>query len=101
MDMKGILIWAVFILVCAAIILISRRIRKKINEEGIETDAVITRIVDASTDETYSYEVYVRYINSDGQETEALLLNDTAELCTGQRVRIKYHPDHPLNAVML
>ena len=42
---KGIIMWVVFLAVIAAGILVSRRIKSGINENGIETDAVVSRIL--------------------------------------------------------
>ena len=103
MDTKGIVIWAIFIAVCAAIILVSRRIKKQTEEYGIETDGVISRIVESSgimDGEGVSYDFYVIYHTLEGEEVEGLLLNPTPYLEEGQQVRIKYHPKHKLNATL-
>lgn len=46
MDAKGIILWAVFITICAVIYFVSRNMKKQIGENGIETTGVISRIED-------------------------------------------------------
>ena len=46
MDTKGIIIWIGFAVICAVICLVSRRMKKEIEENGIETTGVISRITD-------------------------------------------------------
>ena len=46
---KGIIMWAVFIAVSAAIVLFSRKMKREIEVKGIETEAVVSRIVDEGT----------------------------------------------------
>ncbi len=73
---------------------------------GIEADAVVTRIEEESgfdPDVTYNY--YVRFTRSDGemngQEAEARLSNPGfgKGLEVGARIRIKYLPENPKAAV--
>ena len=95
---KGIIVWAVFLAVFAAGLLISRRMKKTIEEKGIETDAVVSRIVDDGTLTDIDIDVYVRYCTKDGKEVEGILSNPRSDLEEGQRVRIKYHPKYTANA---
>jgi len=95
---KGIIIWAVFLAVIAALLLVSRRIKKTIEENGIETDAAVSRVVDSGTAEETDINVYMRYLTQDGQEVEGILLNPRPGLEKGQQVRIKYHPRLTSNA---
>lgn len=95
---KGIIMWAVFLAVIAAGTLISRRLKKEIMENGIETDAAVSRIVDDGTQTDIDINVYVRFIAEDGSEVEAVLSNPRNDLEEGQRVRIKYHPKYKTNA---
>lgn len=46
MDMKTIVLWGGFIAICAIIHWFSRRMKKQIEENGIETSGVISRITD-------------------------------------------------------
>ena len=57
---KGIIMWIVFLTVIAGIILVNRRIKSGIDENGIETDAVVSRITDDGTPEDIEINVYVR-----------------------------------------
>ena len=95
---KGIIAWAVFLIVIAAGMLVSRRIKKEIIEEGIEADAVVTRIVDDGSVDDIDINVYVNYCTEDGTEVEGILSNPTSGLQEGQQVRIKYHPKYTANA---
>ncbi|MBR3569377.1 MAG: hypothetical protein IKN96_01045 [Oscillibacter sp.] len=102
-NLKGILIWAVFLAVCAAIVFFSRRIRKQIDENGVEADGVVSRVSESFDSDTGAAEisVYARYRTEDSKEVEGLLLNAPATLAEGQRVRVKYHPKLPMNAKVL
>ena len=95
---KGIIMWAVLLAVIAAGMLISRRIKNEIKDNGIETDAVVSRIVDDGTPTDIDINVYVRYRTANGEEAEAILSNPRSDLEEGQRVRIKYHPKMKGNA---
>ena len=90
--------WAVFLAVFAAGMLISRRMKKTIKENGIETDAVLSRIVDNGTQTETDINVYVHYFTAEGKEVEGILSNPRSDLKAGQRVRIKYHPKFTANA---
>ena len=95
---KGIIMWAVLLAVIAAGMLISRRIKNEIKDNGIETDAVVSRIVDDGTQTDIDINVYVSFIREDGSEIEAVISNPRTDLEEGQRVRIKYHPKYKTNA---
>ncbi len=88
----------VFLAVIATGILVSRRIKSEINENGIETDAIVSRITDDGTPEDIDINVYVRYRTENGEEIEGILSNPRAGLEEGQQVRIKYHPKYKSNA---
>ena len=76
----------------------SRRIKKEIIEEGIEADAVVTRIVDDGSVDDIDINVYVSYLTEDGTEVEGILSNPRSDLQEGQQVHIKYHPKYTANA---
>ena len=95
---KGIIIWGVFLTVLIVGMLVTRKMKKDINENGIETDAVVSRIVEDSEPDSLDYMVYVRYCTQDGEETEGVLSNPRRDLEEGQQVRIKYHPKFKGNA---
>ena len=68
---------------------------KKIDNEGIETDGVVTRIVDTSDpeDATSSYTTYVEYKDENGQLRESFMaLTVRVEHEPGDKVRIRYIP---------
>ena len=98
---KGILMWAIFLVVIAAIMLVSRKIKNDIKENGIETDAVVSRIVDDGTPSEIDINVYVSYYIEDGTEVEGILSNPRTDLKVGQPVRIKYHPKFTQNARLI
>lgn len=98
---KGIIMWIIFLAVIAVGILISRRIRNGIKENGIEADAVVSRIVDAGTQTDIDINVYVRFRTADGRDAEAILSNPRPDLEEGQQVRIKYHPKYNTNARLI
>ena len=73
---------------------------KKINENGIEADAVISRIDtdtqtdsdgSVSTNETY----YVDYQNAEGEIVTAKLGNPPFGAVVGTAMRVKYLPEKP------
>ena len=101
MDTKGILLWAGFIALCAVIWLLSRKTKKQIEETGIETTGVISRIEDAGGTEDIDLQYYARYRTEDGEEVEGILSNPSPDLEEGQQVRLKYHPKYRTNARLI
>ncbi len=98
MDTKGILIWALFLAFCGAIWFISKKMKREIDKNGIETTGVISRFQDDGSLKEIDVTCYVTYTTEDGEKVEGLLSNPTPDLVVGQQVRIKYHPKHTLNA---
>ena len=98
---KGIIMWIVFLAVIAGIILVSRRIKNDIYENGIETDAVVSRITDDGTLEDIDINIYVKYRTENGEVIEGVLSNPRSDLEEGQHVRIKYHPKYKSNARLI
>jgi hypothetical protein len=80
MDAKGIIIWAVFIVICAVIYFISRKMKKQIEENGIETNGVISRITDEGGSDEINLQYYARYRTENGEEVEGLLSNPRSNL---------------------
>ena len=101
MDTKGIVLWAGLIIICAIIYLVSRKMKKEIEENGIETTGVISRITDEGGTDNVDLQYYVRYCTSEGEELEGLLSNPRADLIEGQQVRLKYHPKYKTNARLI
>ena len=95
---KGIIIWGLLIAVFIAGTLVSRKMKKEINEDGIETDAVVSRIVDDGSQDFIGRDFYVKYRTEDGEEIEGVISNPRSDLTEGEKVRIKYHPKHKSNA---
>ena len=101
MGTKGIIMWAVFIAVCATIYFYSRKIRKEIEEGGIETTGVISKIIDSGTPDVVSFDYYAVYTTAEGEKTEGILTNPAGDLKVGQQVRLKYHPKYKMNARLI
>ena len=101
MDTKGMILWGGLLVICAVIYIISRRMKKQIEENGIETSGVISRITDEGGSDEISLRYYVRYRTEDGAEVEGLLSNPRSDLSEGQQVRLKYHPKHKSNARLI
>ena len=98
MDTKGIILWAGLLIIFAAGAIVSRRMKRQIEEEGIETVGVITRITDTGGPDEISLQYYAEYCTQGGEMVEGLLSNPTSDLTVGQRVRLRYHPKHRTNA---
>ena len=101
MGTKGIIMWIAFIAICAAIIIISRKMKNQIEENGIETTGVISRIDDEGGTEDITFIYYAKYRTEDGEEIEGIISNPTTNLEVGQQVRLKYHPEHRMNARLI
>ena len=97
-DTKGILLWAGLLIICGIIFFLSRRMKKQIEETGIETNGVISRITDEGGSDEINLQYYARYRTENGEEVEGLLSNPRSNLEVGQQVRLKYHPKHKTNA---
>ena len=95
---KGIIMWIVFAAVFAVGVVVSRMIKNGTEKNGIEADAIVSRIVDDGTPTDIDINVYVCYRTANGEEAEAILANPRSDLEEGQRVRIKYHPKMKGNA---
>ena len=69
---------------------------KKINENGIEADAVISRIDTNYDSEGSPSQVYfVDYVNAEGNTVTAKLGNPPMNAFQGMTMRIKYLPEKP------
>ena len=101
MDSKGIGLWIGFIVICAIIYLVSRRMKKQIETKGIETTGVISRITDAGAQDEVDLQYYVHFRAQDGEEIEGILSNPRQDLAEGQTVRVKYHPKYKTNVRLI
>ena len=101
MDEKGIILWVGFAAICAVIVFLSRRMKKQIEENGIETTGVISRIEDVGAPDEINLQYYALYRTEDGEEIEGVLSNPRSNLEVGDQVRIKYHPKHKSNARLI
>ena len=106
------------VIIIAGLILFTAKRNKEIDENGIETNAVVTRVVEHessdqdgfTTDYTYTY--YVTYVTRQGQTVEAKLASGKSfdvqagkawdsDLREGVHVRIKYLPEKPNYVIRL
>ncbi len=108
----------VILLVVAFLIIRTRRINGEIHQNGIEADAVVSRVKenvssDADGSVSYSYTYYVTYRTMNGQTAEAQLTSGKSfdfkigkkawdyDLHEGTRVRVKYLPERPNYAIRI
>lgn len=77
---------------------VSRMIKNGTEKNGIEAEAIISRIVDDGTPTDIDINVYVRYRTANGEEAEAIRSNSRSDLEEGQRVHIKFNPKMKGNA---
>ena len=85
-------------------------VSKKVKEEGIETDAVVSRIelhewsggAEGPWTPSVTEDYYITYTNQEGKTVEALLSNPgDHKFKEGDRLRIKYLPDKQEYPVMV
>ena len=93
---------AIAVVVLAAFAIFTVKRNGEIKKNGVETDAVVSRIKESETTDDNgnvetNYTYYVTYRTEDGQEIEAKLgkLDRFDRFHKGDRVRIKYIPEKP------
>ena len=69
-DTKGILLWAGLLIICGIIFFLSRRMKKQIEENEIETNGVISRITDEGGLDSINLQYYARYRTENEEEVE-------------------------------
>ena len=96
MMLEKILI-GVFVITVVAVVIFTIRRNKAIINNGIEADAVVSRIQEdvGGDDEGVSYSYYVSYTTQDGQTVEARINDLPSHTHVGDPVRIKYLPEKP------
>lgn len=111
-DGRIILFETVFIVILAAFAIggiWAFAVSKKVKKEGIETEAVVSRVEihewTGGTGDTWAQnnvteEYYITYTNQEGQTVEAMLTNPGSNTFKkGDRIKIKYLPgrqDYPV-----
>ena len=78
----------------AAIIIVTRK-AKKIDREGLEADAVVSKITEYQDSDSVSssFRIYVKYTDEDGIAHESTLsASEAFHFSVGMNVRIKYLP---------
>ena len=103
--MKYILFGAVVALIVGFLVYTFIR-NNKIRKNGVETDAVISRIEEEQTVSSedgvdYKYTHYVTYQSPSGETVEAKLDHAPGRTRVGDAVRIKYLPEKPHFAVLV
>ena len=101
------MVYAIVAVVIIAVLIVAARNRKRskaINENGIEVDAVVSRIkevetVNADGDRYVNYEYFVKFRNEMGETVEARLGNPSPNITEGTRLRVKYLPQKPKHAL--
>ena len=97
----------VIVAVVVAGVIYSILLIRKVQKNGIEADAVLTRIevntdTDSDGDITTTTTYYVTYVNQEGQRVEArLMTNPPRSVREGASLRVKYLPEKPKYAVPL
>ena len=91
---------AVFAVALGASFFFSYQRSKKIKQNGVEANAVVSRVKEIETEETDGsrdtrYEYFVKYKNQAGETVEAKLGNPPRFLQEGQQLRVKYLPEKP------
>ena len=108
---------AVILLVIVVLMIRNKKINGEISENGIETDAVVSRVKKIVSSEvggggvSVSYTYYVTYRAMNGQNVEAQLASGKSfdvkigkkawdyDLHEGTQVRVKYLPERPNYAI--
>ena len=103
--LKYILFGAVVALIIGYVIYIVIR-NRKIRKNGVEADAVVSRIEEEQTVSSedgvdYTYTHYVTYRNPQGETVEAKLDHAPGRTQVGDTVKIKYLPEKPHFAVLV
>ena len=91
----ALVIGAVIVVVAVVRVVLTLMKANRIDKEGIETDAVVTRVVeDFDPDNAVtSYSTYVEYRDENGELRESYMaLTMDAEHEVGDKLRIKYVP---------
>ena len=110
-DKEEIIMWPYIFGGVVAVLLIGGLVyswlrSKKIKENGLEAEAVISRIKeiedrDEKGSVTYRYEYFVRYRNQAGETVEAKLGNPPRRAREGDQLRVKYLPEKPRYALAI
>ena len=103
--LKYILFGAVVALIIGYVIYTVIR-NRKIRKNGVETEAVVSRIEEEQTVSSedgvdYTYTHYVTYRNPQGETVEAKLGHAPGRTQVGDTVKIKYLPEKPHFAVLV
>lgn len=91
----------IFVVTIVAVVVFTARRNKAIKENGIETNAVVSRIEEDADPDNNSYTYYVTYTTADGQNVEARVNTLPDYSHVGDMVRIKYLPEKPKYVLLI
>ena len=97
---------AVIVVIIAISFIYSYKRSQKISQNGIEVDAVVSRMEEKETEDAdgnrdVTYDYFVRYQNQAGETMEAKLGNPPRFIREGDHLRVKYLPEKPKYALMI
>lgn len=101
---------AVITLVFLAVLLHAIRRDRRIEAEGIETEAVVSRVEvinhNSPGDRNNNYEYYAAYVNAEGRKVEGRIINARRyprerDLAVGTGVKVKYLPGKEKNVMKI
>ena len=100
------IIIAVIVIAVAAGVVYNFKRSQKIDREGVEADAVVSRVKEIEKDNDkggndYEYEYFVKYKTQSGEMVEAKLGNPPRFLTEGKQLRVKYLPEKPKYVLMV
>ena len=100
------IIIAVIVIAVAAGVVYNFKRSQKIDREGVEADAVVSRVKEIEKENEegihdVEYQYYVRYRSQSGETVEARLGNPPRFLTEGTQLRVKYLPEKPKYALMV
>ena len=99
------IIAAAVVIAAVAIFFVAKRYNA-IKKNGVEVDAVVSRIKEEeNTDDdghvNYTYTYYVRFTAQDGKSVEAKLNHAPRNTREGDTLRVKYLPEKPKYALLV
>ena len=94
-DNLVLLVGVAIVIIPVVIVALALMKAKRIDRDGIETDAVVTRVEENVDPDSAgsSYSTYVEYEDENGERRESYMaLSVYPEYAVGQKLRIKYVP---------
>ena len=81
-------------IIIISIILFMLKREKNIEKNGIEVDAVVTKVTDSYDNDSRIriYTSYVKYIGDDNNEHESKIINISTNYSYGKKLKVKFLP---------